>query len=203
MKPSSVPTFFFVQPASSARPRLHLCGSLFVSIVIGFATSTCSHAVAHLTFSLLLALPTGLPTISASTARRVPSSVYRSMQPKSRRVREVTLEFWGFTASAVGANSSLLEITRLICASFGITRLICASFGITRLICASFGITRLICASFRITRLICASFGITRLICASDDITRLIDVCVLQNHWTVYVGKGMARGRPARGKKDA
>ncbi|TYK22634.1 hypothetical protein E5676_scaffold195G00650 [Cucumis melo var. makuwa] len=85
----------------------------------------------------------------------------------------------------------------------GITRLICASFGITRLICASFGITRLICASFRITRLICASFGITRLICASDDITRLIDVCVLQNHWTVYVGKGMARGRPARGKKDA
>ncbi|TYK25740.1 hypothetical protein E5676_scaffold862G00340 [Cucumis melo var. makuwa] len=44
----------------------------------------------------------------------------------------------------------------------------------------SFGITRLICASFGITRLKCASFGITRLI-----------------------GKGTARGRPTRGKKDA
>ncbi|KAA0067898.1 hypothetical protein E6C27_scaffold138G00580 [Cucumis melo var. makuwa] len=49
-----------------------------------------------------------------------------------------------------------------------------------RLIRASFGITRLICASFGITRLIRASFGITRLI-----------------------GKGTARGRPTRGKKDA
>ncbi|KAA0047921.1 hypothetical protein E6C27_scaffold133G002050 [Cucumis melo var. makuwa] len=74
--------------------------------------------------------------------------------------------------------------------SFGIPRLICVSFAITRLICASFGITRLICASFGITRLICASFEITRLICASDGITRLM--C-----------KGLARGRPARGKKDA
>ncbi|KAA0053281.1 hypothetical protein E6C27_scaffold102G00870 [Cucumis melo var. makuwa] len=74
--------------------------------------------------------------------------------------------------------------------SFGIPRLICASFGISRLICVSFGITRLICASFGITRLICVSFGITRLICASFGITKLI--C-----------KGMARGRPARGKKDA
>ncbi|TYK01663.1 gag protease polyprotein [Cucumis melo var. makuwa] len=74
--------------------------------------------------------------------------------------------------------------------SFGIPRLICVSFGITRLICASFGITRLICASFGITRLICASFGIIRLICASFGITRLM--C-----------KGMARGRPAKGKKDA
>ncbi|KAA0051785.1 hypothetical protein E5676_scaffold609G001260 [Cucumis melo var. makuwa] len=54
------------------------------------------------------------------------------------------------------------------------------SFGITRLIRASFGTTRLICASFGITRLICASFGITRLI-----------------------GKGTARGRPTRGRKDA
>ncbi|TYK29872.1 hypothetical protein E5676_scaffold208G001230 [Cucumis melo var. makuwa] len=65
---------------------------------------------------------------------------------------------------------------------FEIPRLICVSFGNTTdiLICASFGITRLICASFGITRLICASFGITRLMC-----------------------KGMARGRPARGKKDA
>ncbi|KAA0062819.1 hypothetical protein E5676_scaffold986G00220 [Cucumis melo var. makuwa] len=53
------------------------------------------------------------------------------------------------------------------------------SFEIPRLICVSFGITRLICASFEITRLICASFGITRLMC-----------------------KGMARGRPTRGKKD-
>ncbi|KAA0053220.1 gag protease polyprotein [Cucumis melo var. makuwa] len=51
---------------------------------------------------------------------------------------------------------------------------------ITRLIRASFGITRLICASFGITRLICSSFGITSLI-----------------------GKGTARGRPTRGKKDA
>ncbi|TYK27276.1 hypothetical protein E5676_scaffold244G00430 [Cucumis melo var. makuwa] len=54
------------------------------------------------------------------------------------------------------------------------------SFGITILICASFGITKLICATFGITRLKCASFGITRLI-----------------------GKGTARGRPTRGKKDA
>ncbi|KAA0025387.1 hypothetical protein E6C27_scaffold1220G00170 [Cucumis melo var. makuwa] len=156
-------------------------------------------------------------------------------------VREVTLEFRSFTASAVGANSPMLGwirldvdlnenlatfqlerycdccrwfsidcgvtvnficeveyltgmvsfgIPRLICVSFGITRLICASFRITRLICASFGITRLICASFGITRLICASFGITKLIYASFGITRLM--C-----------KGMARGRPARGKKDA
>ncbi|TYK31664.1 pol protein [Cucumis melo var. makuwa] len=74
--------------------------------------------------------------------------------------------------------------------SFGIPRLICVSFGITRLICASFRITRLICVSFGITKLICASFGITGLICASFGITRLI--C-----------KGMARGRPTRGKKDA
>ncbi|KAA0041709.1 transposase [Cucumis melo var. makuwa] len=42
----------------------------------------------------------------------------------------------------------------------------------------------------RITRLLCVSFGITKLICASFGITRLI--C-----------KGMARGRPARDKKDA
>ncbi|TYK30555.1 hypothetical protein E5676_scaffold924G00080 [Cucumis melo var. makuwa] len=54
----------------------------------------------------------------------------------------------------------------------------------------SFGITRLIHAFFGITRLICASFGITRLICASFRITRLI-------------GKGTARGRPTRGRKDA
>ncbi|TYK31666.1 hypothetical protein E5676_scaffold398G00180 [Cucumis melo var. makuwa] len=64
------------------------------------------------------------------------------------------------------------------------------SFGIPRLICVSFRITRLICASFGITRLICVSFGITRLICASFEIMRLM-----------Y--KGMARGRLARGKKDA
>ncbi|KAA0036554.1 hypothetical protein E6C27_scaffold191G00580 [Cucumis melo var. makuwa] len=72
------------------------------------------------------------------------------------------------------------EGTRLMCASFGSTRLICASFGSTRLMCASFGSTRLICASFGSTRLICASFGSTRLIC-----------------------KGTARGRSARGRKDA
>ncbi|KAA0067404.1 hypothetical protein E5676_scaffold313G001370 [Cucumis melo var. makuwa] len=62
----------------------------------------------------------------------------------------------------------------------GITRLICVSFGITRLVCASFGITRLIGVSFGVTRLIRASFGIARLMC-----------------------KGIARGRPTRGKKDA
>ncbi|KAA0047110.1 hypothetical protein E5676_scaffold1317G00100 [Cucumis melo var. makuwa] len=62
----------------------------------------------------------------------------------------------------------------------GITKRICASSGITRLICASFGITRLIGVSFGVTRLIRASFGITRLMC-----------------------KGIARGRPTRGKKDA
>ncbi|TYK23806.1 hypothetical protein E5676_scaffold162G00010 [Cucumis melo var. makuwa] len=54
-------------------------------------------------------------------------------------------------------------------------------YGVAYLIgTVSFGITRLICASFGITTLICASFGITRLIC-----------------------KSMARGRPARDKKDA
>ncbi|KAA0060516.1 hypothetical protein E5676_scaffold420G00150 [Cucumis melo var. makuwa] len=52
------------------------------------------------------------------------------------------------------------------------------------------GIPKLICASFEITRLVCESFGITRLICASFRITRLI-------------GKGTARGRLTRGKKDA
>ncbi|TYK21849.1 gag protease polyprotein [Cucumis melo var. makuwa] len=119
-------------------------------------------------------------------------------------VRELTLEFLGFTAGLIGDSSPLLGwirldanlneilatshrtligtvsfgITRLICASFEITRLICASFGITRLICVSFGITRLLCVSFRITRLICASFRITILICAFDGITRLIDVRV-------------------------
>ncbi|KAA0033229.1 hypothetical protein E6C27_scaffold845G00190 [Cucumis melo var. makuwa] len=62
----------------------------------------------------------------------------------------------------------------------GSTRLICASFGSTRLICASFGITRLIGVSFGITRLICAFYGTTRLLC-----------------------KGIARGRPTRGRKDA
>ncbi|KAA0035397.1 hypothetical protein E6C27_scaffold285G00080 [Cucumis melo var. makuwa] len=81
-------------------------------------------------------------------------------------------------------------ITRLIRVSFGITRLICASFGITRLICASFGITRLIGASFGITRLIRAPFGVTRLMCA---FTEPLD-CLC---------KGIARGRPTRGRKDA
>ncbi|KAA0035751.1 hypothetical protein E6C27_scaffold403G00230 [Cucumis melo var. makuwa] len=125
----------------------------------------------------------------------------------SSRVREVALEFLGFTTGLVGDSPPLLgwirldvELNkdfsnisgtvsfgtpRLICVFFGITRLICVSFRITRLICASFEITRMIYVSFRITRLICASFGITRLICASFGITRLI--C-----------KGMARG-----KKDA
>ncbi|KAA0025947.1 hypothetical protein E6C27_scaffold34G002530 [Cucumis melo var. makuwa] len=78
----------------------------------------------------------------------------------------------------------------LICASFGSTRLICASFRSTRLMCASFRSTRLICASFGSTRLICASFGSTRLICAFYGTTRLL--C-----------KGIARGRPTRGRKDA
>ncbi|TYK14639.1 ty3-gypsy retrotransposon protein [Cucumis melo var. makuwa] len=150
-------------------------------------------------------------------------------------VREVVLEFLGFTADLVGDSLPLLgwirvdvelnkdfsqlsdalgfELRRIIVrwfsiecgvtisfiygvvyltsmVSFGIPRLICVSFGITRLICASFAITRLICVSFGVTRLICASFGITRLICASFGITRLM--C-----------KGMARGRPARGKKNA
>ncbi|KAA0067946.1 SH3 domain-containing protein C23A1.17-like [Cucumis melo var. makuwa] len=112
-------------------------------------------------------------------------------------VSEVTLRFWGVTASVVGANSPLFGWIRLDVelnkdfsyssvnfiygvayltdmVSFGIPRLICVSFGITRLKCASFGITRLICASFGITGLICASFEITRLICASFGITRLI-----------------------------
>ncbi|KAA0026157.1 gag protease polyprotein [Cucumis melo var. makuwa] len=65
-------------------------------------------------------------------------------------VSEITLEFWGFMTSAVGANSPLLGFIYGVAyltgtVSFGIPRLICASFGITRLICASFGITRLIC----------------------------------------------------------
>ncbi|KAA0041546.1 hypothetical protein E6C27_scaffold93G00010 [Cucumis melo var. makuwa] len=93
-------------------------------------------------------------------------------------------------------------IPRLIYVSFGITRLICASFGITRLISVSFGITRLICASFEITRLICVSFGITKLICASFGITRLM--CAFYETTRLFMyDKGMVRGRPAKGKKDA
>ncbi|TYK27284.1 hypothetical protein E5676_scaffold244G00540 [Cucumis melo var. makuwa] len=113
------------------------------------------------------------------------------------------LEFRTFTASVVGANCPLLGWFSIDCGvtvsfihgvayltemvSFGNPRLLCASFGITTLICVSFGITRLICTSFGITRLICSSFKITRLICTSDRITELIEVCVLRNHWTVYV----------------
>ncbi|TYK19199.1 hypothetical protein E5676_scaffold522G001380 [Cucumis melo var. makuwa] len=66
------------------------------------------------------------------------------------------------------------------------------SFGITRLICASFEITRLIGVSFGVTRLIRASFGITRLMCAFYGTIKLFTY-----------GKGIARGRPTRGKKDA
>ncbi|KAA0054668.1 hypothetical protein E5676_scaffold3734G00250 [Cucumis melo var. makuwa] len=84
------------------------------------------------------------------------------------------------------------KVLRLICASSGITRLICTSSGITRLICTSFGITRLIGVSFGITRLIRASFGIMKLMCAFYGTTRLF-----------MQGKGTARGRPTRGKKDA
>ncbi|KAA0058374.1 hypothetical protein E6C27_scaffold409G00800 [Cucumis melo var. makuwa] len=60
------------------------------------------------------------------------------------------------------------------------TRLMCASFGSTGLMCASFGSTGLMCASFGSTRRICAFYGTTRLLC-----------------------KGIARGRPTRGRKDA
>ncbi|KAA0035365.1 ty3-gypsy retrotransposon protein [Cucumis melo var. makuwa] len=84
------------------------------------------------------------------------------------------------------------KVLRLIRASFGITRLICVSFGITRLIGVSFGVTRLIRVSFGISRLIRASSEITRLMCAFYGTTRLF-----------MYGKGTARGRPTRGKKDA
>ncbi|KAA0037246.1 DNA-directed RNA polymerase I subunit RPA1-like [Cucumis melo var. makuwa] len=105
--------------------------------------------------------------------------------------------------------------TRLICVSSGSTRLICASFGGTRLICASFGSTRLICASFGSTRLICASFGSIRLICAFYGTTRLLCRVGVQRgadrreagrmregHMDAS-GRGTARGRPTRGRKDA
>ncbi|TYK11057.1 hypothetical protein E5676_scaffold73G00410 [Cucumis melo var. makuwa] len=103
-------------------------------------------------------------------------------------VRGVTLELRSFTASAVGASSPLLGW-------FSVDRGVMVSFiyGVAYpTSTVSFGIPRLICVSFGITRLTCASSEITRLICASDGITRLIDVC-----------KDMARGRLARGKKDA
>ncbi|KAA0043122.1 ty3-gypsy retrotransposon protein [Cucumis melo var. makuwa] len=185
--------------------------------VINHATPACSSSISDLPFRLRPPdLPSPMIDVGASlryhhccrtlSARRV-------MQPRRTRegswaisaipthfpspsfcgvesVRELTLEFLGFTAGLIGDNSHLLGVDSLgmdsikehsqvsSTVSFGITRLICASFGITGLICASFGITRLLCASFGITRLICASFGITRLICASVGITRLIDVRV-------------------------
>ncbi|KAA0045989.1 hypothetical protein E6C27_scaffold243G005450 [Cucumis melo var. makuwa] len=140
-------------------------------------------------------------------------------------VRGVTLEFRSFTVSAVGANSPLLghrcpdvlcivvmlmgyvvnwnsmsmdyenlnvillvdalglELRRSSVRWFSIDCGVTVSFihGVAYLTgMVSFGIPRLICASFGITRLICVSFGITRLIC-----------------------KSLARGKPARRKKDA
>ncbi|KAA0051990.1 hypothetical protein E5676_scaffold409G002010 [Cucumis melo var. makuwa] len=119
-------------------------------------------------------------------------------------VREVTLEFLGFTASVVWSQISSTWVTCSCARVWTETELPTVylagtvSFGIPRLICASFGITQLICASFKITRLIRASFGITRLICASFGITRLIVY-----PWGSLDCKGNVRGRPTRGKKDA
>ncbi|KAA0051540.1 ty3-gypsy retrotransposon protein [Cucumis melo var. makuwa] len=165
-----------------------------------------SHATAHLTFSILLAPPVGLSAISASTTRCISSSVHRPMQSRGRRaslfdrrrvksktsrVNEVTLKFWGVTASVVGANSPLFGWIRLDVelnkdfsySSDDLVWTVGVTVNFTYWVAylkgtVSFGIPRLICVSFGITRLICASFGITRLICASDGITRLINVRV-------------------------
>ncbi|KAA0047811.1 hypothetical protein E6C27_scaffold133G00630 [Cucumis melo var. makuwa] len=167
-QPPSIPTFSFVQPIAFACLRFHLYGSLFVSVVGSFATSTCNHAVAYLTFSLLLALPAADSSIDIRIKRGTYWLGYLSFL---EGVRKVALEFLGFTVGLVGDSPPFLKWIRLDVelnkdfsnilgtVSFRITRLICVSFGITRLICASFGITRLICASFEITRLICVSFG--------------------------------------------
>ncbi|TYK22197.1 mucin-19-like isoform X13 [Cucumis melo var. makuwa] len=118
-------------------------------------------------------------------------------------VRELTLEFLGFTMDSLDVDlikeynqvsgywlwSYVVEGLRLrkplvwFSIDCGVTVSFIyevvyltgmVSFGISRLICVSFKITRWICASFGITRLICVSFGITRLICASFGIMRLI-----------------------------
>ncbi|KAA0042478.1 hypothetical protein E5676_scaffold334G00390 [Cucumis melo var. makuwa] len=119
-------------------------------------------------------------------------------------VIEVALEFLGFMAGLVEDSLPLLgrilvdvelnkdfsdssdvlgfELRRRTVRQFSMDCEVTVSFiyGVAYLTgTVSFGIPRLICVSFGIMRLICASFRITRLIC-----------------------KGMARGRPARGKKD-
>ncbi|TYK07522.1 hypothetical protein E5676_scaffold702G00080 [Cucumis melo var. makuwa] len=97
-------------------------------------------------------------------------------------VKEVTLEFRSFTASATGANSPLLGWIRLDAdlnknlATFQV-RLFSMDCGVTTSFI--YGVTYLTgTVSFGIPRLICVCFGIMRLILASDGITRLIDVRV-------------------------
>ncbi|KAA0045421.1 pol protein [Cucumis melo var. makuwa] len=112
------------------------------------------------------------------------------------RVREVTLEFWGFTTSVVGANSPLLgwnhldvELNKDFSYNSGKGFLTTGPQPETGNVGTHMGTIR----QFSMDRGVTASFiyGVVNLTdTVPFEIPRLI--C-----------KGMARGRPARGKKDA
>ncbi|KAA0032012.1 mucin-19-like isoform X6 [Cucumis melo var. makuwa] len=189
---SSLPSF----PTASACLRLHLCGSLSVSVVVGFATSTYSQPPTSPpnqspdhsreppisdSLSLCLVYPGDsrpfLPLVERSIDSSASDCVHCEPSLHFRRVREVTLEFRSVTTSVVGANSSLFG---WICLDVELNKDCSYSSGAMLLtgIVMSMDYENLnvilICASFGITRLICAFFEITRLLRASFGITRLI-----------------------------
>ncbi|KAA0047214.1 hypothetical protein E5676_scaffold1109G00010 [Cucumis melo var. makuwa] len=180
-------------------------------------------------FNLLLLRSCTATSVFSLCVCPCPVATVRPPSPISRftesRVSEVTLEFRSVTASVVGTNSPLfgwihldvelnkefcyisgkgflttgpwtdtgnvdtdyelcrggtkgLEISWVDCV-YAVERWFSIDYGVmVRFIYGVEYLTGMV--SFRIPRLICVSFEITRLIC-----------------------KGMARGRPARGKKDA
>ncbi|KAA0056322.1 hypothetical protein E5676_scaffold11G001010 [Cucumis melo var. makuwa] len=111
--------------------RLRLRGSLSVFVVVSFATPKYSHRGS----------PSHVLSPSRAARRSAGHLCLNRTSHSLLRVRDVTLEFMGFTRSVVGANSPLLGWIRL-------------------------------------------------------DIE-------LNRNFSYILGKGMARGRPARDKKDA
>ncbi|TYK14898.1 hypothetical protein E5676_scaffold1779G00100 [Cucumis melo var. makuwa] len=199
-QPPFVPTFSFVQPATSARPHLRRCGSLSVSVVICITTRTysrsrppyfrssyLSHATSRLSIVSTFNRAFFFGPIAAFTnfllLRTPPDAAQKNrfelLTFAAVRVSKVTLEFRSATASVVGTNSLLFGMIRLdveLNKDFSyIFRWFSIDCGVT--VSFIYGVVYLTgTVSFGIPRLICASFRITRLICTFFGIIRLICV---------------------------
>ncbi|KAA0067876.1 hypothetical protein E6C27_scaffold138G00300 [Cucumis melo var. makuwa] len=203
-QPPFVPTFSFVQPATSARPHLRRCGSLSVSVVICITTPTysrsrppyfrssyLSHATSRLSIVSTFNRAFFFGPIAAFTnfllLRTPPDAAQKNrfelLTFAAVRVSKVTLEFRSATASVVGTNSLLFGMIRLdveLNKDFSyIFRLPVDVLGFEprRRTIRWFSIDCGVTVNFIYGVVYLTgtvSFGIPRLICASFRITRLI-----------------------------